>query len=114
MHAKDIILVWVFPVLGGIIGCMMFAAPLKAVLRAMRQQDLGSLNPLPYPAQVANTVGWIAYTYVLAATDRQASAMIYWVSERSSCSFGAAAPVLGDQMRLFACHVVVQYNSQAA
>lgn len=88
MKASDVILVWIFPLVGGIVGTIMFAAPIKAVLRASQENDLGSLNPLPFPAQVANTIGWIAYTYVLAATDLQASAVIYWVRQPMfvSCS----------------------------
>lgn len=43
----------------------MFATPLKAVLRARRDKTLGDLNPMPFPAILANCVGWIAYAYVV-------------------------------------------------
>jgi len=39
----------------------MFYAPLKAVLKAREQKDLGDLNPLPYPAQVGNCGAWLTY-----------------------------------------------------
>lgn len=41
MSAEDIFLKWIFPLLGGIVGTLMFAAPLKAVLRARRERVLG-------------------------------------------------------------------------
>jgi hypothetical protein len=53
---------------------------MRAVLAARRERVLGDLNPLPFPAQVANAAGWLGYSYVLASTDLQASAMLFWVS----------------------------------
>lgn len=41
MTAKDVILEVVFPILGGIVGFLMFASPIKAVLRARRERVLG-------------------------------------------------------------------------
>ncbi len=76
MSAGEIILEWVFPLAGGIVGMMLFTVPLRAVLHARREKSLGVLNPVPFAAQTATTAGWIAYAYVLE--DRQAGALIYW------------------------------------
>lgn len=38
---EDIFLKWVFPLLGGIIGTIMFMSPMKAVLRARKERDIG-------------------------------------------------------------------------
>lgn len=38
---EDIFLKWVFPLLGGIVGTMMFMAPMKAVLNVRKERDLG-------------------------------------------------------------------------
>lgn len=81
MTTGDIFLKWIFPLLGGFVGLGLFSAPLKAVLRARRERTLGDLNPLPFAAQTANSAGWIAYTYVLASEDLQASALIYWANQ---------------------------------
>lgn len=78
---EDIFLKWVFPLLGGIVGTMMFMAPLKAVLQVRRDRDLGALNPVPYPAQTANAIAWIAYSYVIVPTNKSGSALLFWVNE---------------------------------
>lgn len=38
MNVKDVFLEWVFPLLGGIVGTLMFMAPLKAVLEGTRRR----------------------------------------------------------------------------
>ena len=81
MSAGDIFLKWVFPLLGGAVGLAMFSAPTKAVLKARQERSLGSLNPLPFAAQTANASAWIAYAYILAPKDLQASALIYWPNQ---------------------------------
>eukprot|EP00890_Picochlorum_soloecismus_P003403 jgi/Picsp_1/4063/NSC_01574-R1_protein len=78
---EDIFLKWVFPLLGGVVGTMMFSAPFKAILRARKERVLGSLNPLPYPAQTANAAGWLAYSYVIVPTNLSGSALLFWVNE---------------------------------
>ena len=37
----DVLLKWAFPLLGGIVGTLMFTAPMKAVLRARKNRVLG-------------------------------------------------------------------------
>jgi solute carrier family 50 protein (sugar transporter) len=81
MSVEDIFLKWVFPLLGGIVGTLMFMAPLSAVLKARRLRDLGALNPVPYPAQAANSIAWIAYSYVIVPTNKSGSALLYWVNQ---------------------------------
>ena len=111
MSAGDIFLKWIFPLLGGFTGLGLFLSPLKAVLKARRERTLGDLyvvflytrtrtplarltvylrlqshaikhrNPLPFTTQTANTAGWIAYAYVIAPKDVQASSMIYWPNQ---------------------------------
>jgi glycerol uptake facilitator-like aquaporin len=39
MNVKDVFLEWVFPLLGGIVGTLMFMAPLKAVLEGTRRRN---------------------------------------------------------------------------
>lgn len=78
---EDIFLKWIFPLLGGIIGTMMFMAPMKAILRARKERDIGSLNPVPYPAQSANAAAWIAYSYVIVPTNKSGSALLFWVNQ---------------------------------
>jgi hypothetical protein len=104
MSVKDVFLEWVFPLLGGIVGTLMFMAPLRAVLEgesmsprrivdqptltstlhdpfvaARKRRELGPLNPVPYPTQAANSIAWIAYAY---GTSAAASA-----SASRSCRF---------------------------
>ena len=41
MSAQDILLKWVFPLLGGVVGTLMFMAPMRAVLTARKERVLG-------------------------------------------------------------------------
>eukprot|EP01025_Chloroclados_australasicus_P044892 TRINITY_DN4892_c0_g1_i1.p2 TRINITY_DN4892_c0_g1~~TRINITY_DN4892_c0_g1_i1.p2 ORF type:complete len:269 (-),score=19.12 TRINITY_DN4892_c0_g1_i1:3633-4439(-) len=52
----------VAPSLGAILANIMFASPLSAVLHVRRTQQLGDLNPLPFPVITANCVGWLIYS----------------------------------------------------
>lgn len=40
-NVKDVFLEWVFPLLGGIVGTLMFMAPLKAVLEGTCGRSTG-------------------------------------------------------------------------
>lgn len=73
----DIFLKWVFPILGGLVSILMFLAPLQAVICARKERVLGHLNPLPFPAQLANAAGWIAYSYVIEPTNSQGSVFVF-------------------------------------
>ena len=61
--AGDIVTKWVAPLFGVIIANLMFATPMRAVLQAKRDGDLGSLNPVPWPAITGNCMAWIGYSY---------------------------------------------------
>lgn len=54
---------WVAPLFGVVIANLMFATPMRAVLQAKRDGDLGSLNPVPWPAITGNCMAWIGYSY---------------------------------------------------
>lgn len=36
---------------------------------------------MPFPAQAANSAGWIAYTYVIATTNLSGAALIFWANQ---------------------------------
>eukprot|EP00775_Hariotina_reticulata_P009134 gene9134-9302_t len=61
--AKDIILGQVFPVLGGVLGIIMFGSPIKAAHRTRLQKAIGDLNPLPFVITVANCAAWNGYGF---------------------------------------------------
>ncbi len=47
MNVKDVFLEWVFPLLGGIVGTLMFMAPLKAVLEGTRRRSAALTKSRP-------------------------------------------------------------------
>ncbi len=47
MNVKDVFLEWVFPLLGGIVGTLMFMAPLKAVLEGTRRRKAALTKSRP-------------------------------------------------------------------
>ncbi|KAG2502021.1 hypothetical protein HYH03_000515 [Edaphochlamys debaryana] len=62
--AKDgpnVFLDTVVPALGALVSTLMYLAPLKAVLKAHREKNLGELNPLPFGVTIANCVAWLCY-----------------------------------------------------
>ncbi|KAL6776005.1 hypothetical protein ACKKBG_A19405 [Auxenochlorella protothecoides x Auxenochlorella symbiontica] len=64
--SKEVVLEYVVPTLGAVTAVLMFLASMPAVLRARKSGELGELNLIPYPAIVANCVGWVAYAMVVA------------------------------------------------
>ena len=44
-------------------------------------RDLGAMNPVPYPTQAANSIAWIAYSYVIVPTNKSGSALLFWCNE---------------------------------
>jgi hypothetical protein len=110
MSAKDIILEWVAPVAGGIVGTAMFAAPLKAVLRARKERVLGDLNPMPFPCIAGNCAGWVAYAWV------QKDALIFWPNEIGlllGLFFTLSAYSLADTKVGYDPHTCRRYLSQS-
>jgi len=61
--AGTIITKWVAPTFGVIIANVMFATPMRAVLKARKEGTLSSLNPVPWPAITGNCAAWIGYSY---------------------------------------------------
>ncbi|WIA12507.1 hypothetical protein OEZ85_012540 [Tetradesmus obliquus] len=57
----------VVPILGGIIGLIMYCSPLSAARAARQAQSLGELNPVPFAVTFMSTACWNAYG--LAAPD---------------------------------------------
>ena len=54
---------WVAPLFGVVMANIMFATPMSAVLKARKDESLGSLNPIPWPAITGNCIAWIGYSY---------------------------------------------------
>lgn len=61
---EDIFLKWVFPLLGGIVGTLMFMAPMKAVLRARRERELG----VRFELKTRDVIYWLNEWLILNLT----------------------------------------------
>ena len=61
----DILLQQVFPAIGVCTGTFMCFAPFRAVLQASRDGHLGELNPTPWVFMLGNSVGWLAYAFLI-------------------------------------------------
>ncbi|KAL3935903.1 MAG: hypothetical protein SGBAC_008666 [Bacillariaceae sp.] len=62
---KEIILEYVCPGLGVLIGNFMFAAPVLDLKAAIDKGDLGDLNPTPWAFMLGNCMGWVLYGTLL-------------------------------------------------
>jgi solute carrier family 50 protein (sugar transporter) len=66
LSTKVILLEYVCPALGTIIGNIMFFAPYRDMKQAVdRGQGLGDLNPTPWAFMLGNCFGWIVYGILL-------------------------------------------------
>ncbi len=63
MGAGQVMTEWVAPIFGVCIANTMFFTPMRAVLRARKEGDLGDLNPIPWPAITGNCAAWLGYSY---------------------------------------------------
>jgi solute carrier family 50 (sugar transporter) len=63
--ARIVILEYVCPTLGCIMGNIMFFAPYRDVKKAVEIGNLGDLNPTPWGFMLGNCLGWVAYSYIL-------------------------------------------------
>jgi solute carrier family 50 protein (sugar transporter) len=63
--AGTIILEYVCPTLGCIMGNIMFFAPYRDVKKAVERGSLGDLNPTPWAFMLGNCLGWLAYSFIL-------------------------------------------------
>jgi solute carrier family 50 protein (sugar transporter) len=61
MTYKTIILEFICPCLGTIIGNLIFFAPLKDMKKALRDGSLGDLNPTPWAFMLGNSLGHVTY-----------------------------------------------------
>eukprot|EP00559_Dactyliosolen_fragilissimus_P000480 CAMPEP_0184862490 /NCGR_PEP_ID=MMETSP0580-20130426/6946_1 /TAXON_ID=1118495 /ORGANISM="Dactyliosolen fragilissimus" /LENGTH=292 /DNA_ID=CAMNT_0027360381 /DNA_START=88 /DNA_END=963 /DNA_ORIENTATION=- len=64
MSVRIVLLEYVCPTLGAILGNIMFAAPVKDVRAAVKKGTLGNLNPTPWAFMTGNCAGWVAYSYL--------------------------------------------------
>jgi solute carrier family 50 protein (sugar transporter) len=65
VSTKEIILEYVFPALGVIMGNCMFFAPYGDLKQAIRDGNLGDLNPTPWAFMLGNCFGWVLYGMLL-------------------------------------------------
>ena len=65
LPASVIILEYVCPCLGMIMGNVMFLAPRRDVKTAVERGSLGDLNPTPWAFMLGNCCGWVIYSYIL-------------------------------------------------
>jgi solute carrier family 50 (sugar transporter) len=62
----EIVLEYVCPALGVVIGNCMFAAPLRDCYRALKAgEGLQNLNPLPWAFMLGNCLGWVTYAVLI-------------------------------------------------
>ena len=61
MSAQSLLITFVIPILGVIIGNSMWLSPLKAVIEVREKHSLGTLNPIPFGITVLNCIGWTSY-----------------------------------------------------
>jgi solute carrier family 50 protein (sugar transporter) len=62
---KEIILEYVCPSLGVIFANCMFSAPYRDLRQAIRDGNLGDLNPTPWAFLLGNCFGWVLYGMLL-------------------------------------------------
>merc|ERR1719354_526182 len=60
----EVFLGQVFPIIGSISSSLISIAPMTTVLKAEREQDLKSLNTLPFALLFLNNLAWIFYAYI--------------------------------------------------
>ena len=65
LSASVIILEYVCPSLGLIMGNVMFLAPFRDVKAAVERGSLGALNPTPWAFMLGNCCGWVVYSFIL-------------------------------------------------
>jgi solute carrier family 50 protein (sugar transporter) len=65
MSAATIVLEYVCPGLGVLIGSYMFSAPIRDLKKAVERGHLGDLNPTPWALMLGNCCGWVTYGLLL-------------------------------------------------
>ena len=61
MTFKTIILEFICPCLGAILGNLMFVAPFKDMKKALHDGSLGDLNPTPWAFMLGSSLGHVTY-----------------------------------------------------
>jgi solute carrier family 50 protein (sugar transporter) len=64
ISASDIILKYICPGLGAVVANIMFFAPFWDAKLAVKNAQLGDLNPTPWAFMIGNCLGWITYAYI--------------------------------------------------
>jgi solute carrier family 50 protein (sugar transporter) len=65
LSTKVIILEYVCPAMGTIIGSIMFLAPYRDLKKAIDRGHIGDLNPTPWAFMLGNCLGWVVYGILL-------------------------------------------------
>lgn len=66
VSASVVILEWVCPLLGVLMGNIMFMAPLRDCYQTLvAGKGLGELNPTPWAFMLGNCVGWVTYSILI-------------------------------------------------
>jgi solute carrier family 50 protein (sugar transporter) len=65
MLAGNIVLEYVFPALGILMGNYMVSAPLRDLRKAVERGHLGDLNPTPWAFMLGNCCGWATYAILI-------------------------------------------------
>ncbi|KAK9803005.1 hypothetical protein WJX73_009560 [Symbiochloris irregularis] len=60
-----VLLTYVFPAIGCVVSLLTFSSSVAAVLQVRRKRSIGQLNPVPYPAILAQTTGQVVYGSVI-------------------------------------------------
>mmetsp|Transcript_13992 Transcript_13992/g.30254 ORF Transcript_13992/g.30254 Transcript_13992/m.30254 type:complete len:297 (-) Transcript_13992:751-1641(-) len=61
----SVVVQYVVPSFGNLIGVIMLLSPIKAVWNIRKEGKLGDINPLPYPMTAINCLGWVIYGAVV-------------------------------------------------
>ena len=63
--AESVVVEWVAPMIGVLIGNVMWASPLPDILEARKTGDIQQLNPLPWACSFSNCLAWTYYAKVI-------------------------------------------------
>merc|ERR1719203_22926 len=62
---EDVILNFACPAAGVILANAVFSAPVKSLQKALKECELGDLNPMPWAFMTGNCVGWVTYSFLI-------------------------------------------------
>lgn len=61
---ETIILKYICPGVGVILANAVFSSPVKSLSDALREGNLGDLNPTPWAFMTGNCIGWVAFSFL--------------------------------------------------